>query len=238
MKILIKNAIILTMDDKIYENGQVFIEDENIIFVGKNYEGNLKPERIINATNKLIMPGFINAHAHTGMTILKNISDDTELDSWLYDNIIPLEKGLDTQVVYDATMLGILEYLRNGITTFCDCYYSVPSLIKAVKNSGIRANICIGFHPNDARKIEDIEEEYLTYNGATERVNFMLYSHSIYANDEYQITALVNLAHKLNLPLYAHISETLQEVSDCNAKNDLTPPDYLEKFGLLDLPAM
>ncbi|MGD9901038.1 MAG: amidohydrolase [Spirochaetales bacterium] len=238
MKILIKNAYILTINGKNYENGQIFIEDDTIVFVGPEYVGNLVADKIIDAKNKIVMPGFVNAHAHTGMSILKNISDSSELQTWLFDKILPLEKGFTFDSMYFANMLGIMNYVRNGITTFCDAYYFVPSLVKAVKESGIRATIGVGFHPDDLRKIEDIEREYLTYKKESDRINFVVYSHSIYANDEAQINALINLAHKHKLGVYTHISETLEEVSDCTVKNnDLTPPQLLEQLGFFDLPA-
>ncbi|MDD4211063.1 MAG: amidohydrolase [Clostridia bacterium] len=238
MKILIKNANILTMDKLDYESGQIFVDNDTIIFVGKVYDGKLVPDKIIDANSNIIMPGFVNAHAHTGMSILKNDSDIKNLQDWLYDDILPMEKYLNEEIVYDATMLGIAEYVKNGITTFCDAYYYPTSAAKAVKNSGIRASICLGFHPNDVRNINDIEQEYLQNKNIDDRLSFMLYAHSIYTCDEAQISSLITLAKKHNLPLHTHMSETLQEVSDCTVKYDVTPTRLLEEYGFFDQKAM
>ena len=121
------------MDKLDYESGQIFVDNDTIIFVGKVYDGKLVPDKIIDANSNIIMPGFVNAHAHTGMSILKNDSDIKNLQDWLYDDILPMEKYLNEEIVYDATMLGIAEYVKNGITTFCDAYYYPTSAAKAVK---------------------------------------------------------------------------------------------------------
>jgi 5-methylthioadenosine/S-adenosylhomocysteine deaminase len=241
MKTLIKNANLITMqktEDQNIENGQVFIEDNTIVYVGKEYKGNLVADKIIDAKNNIVLPGFINAHAHTAMSIFKNISDDKVLQDWLYEDILPLEQNLTQDIVYNATMLGIAEYVKNGITTFCDAYYYPEASIKAIKKAGIRASVCLGFHTNDATSIEKIEKTYLNNKKKTELITYMLYAHSIYANDEAQITDIVNLANKHKLPVYTHLSETLEEVSNCTVKhNGLTPPQLLEELGFFDLNA-
>jgi 5-methylthioadenosine/S-adenosylhomocysteine deaminase len=237
MNTLIKNAKIITMDEKDCFYGQIFVEKNKIVFVGEEYRGELKADKIIDAKGNIVMPGFVNSHAHTAMSVLKNVSDSKNLQDWLFEDILPMEKNFTEEIIYSASMLGIVDYVRNGITTFCDAYYFPESTIEAVKKSGIRASICLGYHPEDVRKIEQIENDYLKLKTASDRVSFMLYAHSIYTCDEAQISSLVNLANKHKLPLNTHISETLKEVSDCTVKHEVTPPQLLEQFGFFDLPA-
>ena len=237
MNTLIKNAKLVTMDEKDYFNGQIFVENNKIVFVGEEYKGKLKADKTVDAKGNIVMPGFVNAHAHTAMSVLKNVSDSKNLQDWLFDDILPMEKLLTKEIIYSASMLCIAEYVRNGITTFCDAYYYPEATIEAVKNSGVRASVCLGFHPDDIRNIKAVENDYLQLKNASDRVSFMLYAHSIYTCDEAQISGLVNLAHKHKLPLNTHISETLKEVSDCTVKHDLTPPALLEQFGFFDIPA-
>ena len=236
MNTLIKNANIITMDPKNVPKGEIMVQGNTIVFVGKTYNGKLVPDRVIDACGNIVMPGFINAHTHTAMSILKNVSDDKNLQDWLFEDILPIEKSLTSEKVYWASMLGIMEYVRNGITTFCDAYYYPEETVKAVLKSGIRASICLGYHPNDARSYEQLEQEYLNLKNASDRVSFMLYAHSIYTVDEAQFSNLIHLSKKHKLPVYTHMSETLQEVSDCNAKYDLTPTKLLEDLGFFDVP--
>jgi 5-methylthioadenosine/S-adenosylhomocysteine deaminase len=237
MNIHIKNATILTMDDDNIVKGELVVQNNTIVFVGKKYTGNVKFDRVIDAKGNIIMPGFVNAHTHTAMSILKNTSDSKNLQDWLFEDILPKEKHLTKEKVYWASMLGILEYVKNGITSFCDAYYYPNETIKAVEKSGIRARICLGYHPEDLRTKEELEQEYLTLKKTqNERVSFMWYAHSIYTVDEGQFSNLIALSKKYNLPVYTHMSETLEEVSDCVAKYDITPTKLLEELGFFDVP--
>ena len=237
MKILFKNANIITMDGRHYQKGELFVKDDTIVFVGENYKGNLTPDKVIDANKNILMPGFINAHTHTAMTILKNTVDHKNLHDWLFEDILPKEEKLTSERVYDASMLGIAEYIKNGITTFGDAYYYPEATAKAVVDSGIRAVVSVGFHPNDIRKKEDLELQIKNLLNKNDRLGVMLYAHSIYTVDEAQMKVLIDLAHKYKLLLYTHMSETLKEVSDCNAKFDLTPTQLLEELGFFDVPA-
>jgi 5-methylthioadenosine/S-adenosylhomocysteine deaminase len=67
---------------------------------------------IIDARNGIIMPGLINTHSHTAMTIFRGLADDLPLKQWLYDNIFPAEsKHLNPETVYWGTLLGCLEMI-------------------------------------------------------------------------------------------------------------------------------
>ncbi|MFW6047400.1 MAG: amidohydrolase [Candidatus Woesearchaeota archaeon] len=235
---LITNAYIITMDnssDKV-RKGEVLIQDGVIQFVGEKYQGNLHPEEVIDLSGKVIMPGFINAHTHTPMTLLRNYSDNTNLKEWLFESVLPIEKKLDKESVYYATLLGIFEYLKNGITTFADMYYFEDIVAQAAYDSGIRAVISLGYHPNQNKSKDEIENQYLNLvDKYKERISFLFFNHSIYANNESQFENIISLSKKYNLPVYTHMSESLDEVSDCTVKNNnLTPPALLEKYGYFD----
>ena len=235
MKIKIENATIITINDEAPYLGEIVIEDAIISYVGKNFKKQIQFDRIINANGNIVMPGFINAHTHTAMSLLKNTSDDKNLQDWLELDILPCEKNLTKEEAYWGSMLGISEYVKNGITTFCDAYYFPESTLKAVEKSGIRASICLGYHPNDIRSKEELENEYITLKNKYPNVPFFMYAHSIYTVDEAQFNTLINLAKKYNLPLYTHMSETLVEVSDCTVKYDgLTPTQLLLEYGFFD----
>lgn len=236
---LIKNANIVTMDDKNIELGQLLIQDNTIVFVGEHYDGNLKIDKVIDANTSIVMPGLINAHTHTAMSIFKNTSDSKNLQDWLFEDIIEKEKTLTEDDVYWASMLGIAEYVKNGITMFCDAYFMPHKTVEAVLKSGIRASICLGYHINDYRSEKELENEYLNLKNKSELLSFIWYAHSIYTVDEAQFGTLIKLAKKHGLPLYTHMSETLDEVSDCTVKYDgLTPTKLLEELGFFDVPSL
>ena len=88
---VIKNGKVISMDskrDKI-ENIDIVIKDDKIIDLVKDYNGEY--DEVIDATNKIVMPGLINAHTHLGMSMFKATNDSLTLMEWLQDKIWPIE---------------------------------------------------------------------------------------------------------------------------------------------------
>ena len=91
-----KNADVLIVEDKIAEIGNA-IDESNA-------------EKIIDATDKILMPGLVNTHTHISMSLLRGIADDLELDTWLNDHIWPMEAHLSREYCYIGALLGAAEY--------------------------------------------------------------------------------------------------------------------------------
>ena len=149
MRILIKNAQILTMTAPELQKGDILIIEDKIAAVGQVPREMLtSSEKIIEADNHLAMPGLINAHTHAAMTLLRSYADDLELMTWLHDEIWPAEDKMDAEDIYWGTMLAIAEMIKGGTTTFADMYGPfMDKVAEAVTSSGIRANLsrgCVG----------------------------------------------------------------------------------------------
>ena len=90
MKILFKNAKVLDLDsDKGYFDGCVIVDGDLISYVGES-ESSGEFDKVIDAGGNLLMPGFVNAHAHTPMTLLRGVKDDASLHEWLFEGVLPL----------------------------------------------------------------------------------------------------------------------------------------------------
>ena len=124
------NARVLTMKDFDIFLGEVWVEDNKISYVGKYKEHDCLFDREIDVQKNLIMPGFINAHTHSGMTFLRSMADDMPLQQWLNEKVFPIETKLSEEDIYYFSKLAILEYLTSGITTNFDMYLN--SLISYV----------------------------------------------------------------------------------------------------------
>ena len=98
MKLLIKDVMILTMNasNQGVFKGDIGIENEWISFVGETPDSFI-PDKIIEGTNHLSMPGLINAHTHMGMSLLRNYADDLPLMTWLSEKI-----SVDLGIVYSS----------------------------------------------------------------------------------------------------------------------------------------
>jgi len=140
--ILIKGALLnnsiqdlLIEGNKIKRIGKNLIDKENL---------NKKDLKIIDGKNKMAIPGLVNTHTHTPMTLFRGVADDLPLMEWLNDYIWKMEAKLNEDIVYAGTLLGCIEMIKSGTTTFNDMYFYLDGIIKAVKETGIRGFLSYG----------------------------------------------------------------------------------------------
>jgi len=139
VNILIKNADIITCNasDDVLQGAFLGIKDGYIDFIDTKEDAlkDFKADRIIDAKGKLVMPGLVNAHTHSGMTILRNFANDLALEDWLFGNVLPVEEKLTPEDIYWGTLLGIAEMIKSGTTTFADMYLHMEEVARAVSET-------------------------------------------------------------------------------------------------------
>ena len=229
MSILIKNVIL---------NGKrrdILIEGNKIEKIGKNL--NLRAdEKIDGKEQKAVLPGLINCHCHSAMTLFRGYADDLPLKEWLEKKIWPLEARLTKEDVYWGTKLACLEMIKTGTTCFNDMYWSEEASVEAAEEMGIRAKIglvVLDFLPMGKR--ENIEKYWKAFKKRKfKTVTFSIAPHSIYTVSKESLIWAKNFAKKNNLLLHIHLSETEKEVKDCQKKYKLRPVEYLNKIGFLN----
>ena len=243
MNTCFKNARILTMKtgEDIFE-GSLYTQNDRIIYVGpaltEGEEGKALPDgykadRIIDCAGNLLMPGFKNAHAHSGMSVLRSCADDMPLNDWLNLQIFPREAKLDARMIADATNLSVLEYLTSGITACFDMYLAPESEAQAYKDMGFRAVLC-GNVNNFSSSVEYTGEMYEKLNAFDPLISFEIGFHAEYTCSDELLRSMSDLSHKYNAPVYTHLSETKAEVLGCMDRYGMTPAAYLESIGMWD----
>lgn len=227
------NARVLTMKDFDIFLGEVWVEDNKISYVGKYKEHDCFFDREIDVQKNLIMPGFINAHTHSGMTFLRSIADDMPLQQWLNEKVFPIETKLSEEDIYYFSKLAILEYLTSGITTNFDMYLNPEAIIKASLDMKYRTVLC-GAVNDFCLSVEDVERCFNEYNKENSLISYVLgFSHE-YTNSKEKIQQVAALSHKYKAPVYTHLSETEYEVNTCKEKTGLSPVEYLCDLGVYD----
>ena len=97
----------------------------------------------IDCTNKIIIPGLINTHAHLAQSLLRGLAEDLPLHSWLCDAIWPLEANYAEEDGYTAAVLTVAEMLKTGTTCFLEAMLThrsgLDNVVRAVEETGIRA---------------------------------------------------------------------------------------------------
>lgn len=227
------NARVLTMKDFDIFLGEVWVEDNKISYVGKYKEHDCLFDREIDVQKNLIMPGFINAHTHSGMTFLRSIADDMPLQQWLNEKVFPIETKLSEEDIYYFSKLAILEYLTSGITTNFDMYLNPEAIVKASLDMKYRTVLC-GAVNDFCLSVEDVERCFNEYNQENSLISYVLgFSHE-YTNSKEKIQQVAALSHKYKAPVYTHLSETEYEVNTRKEKTGLSPVEYLCDLGIYD----
>ncbi len=244
MNIRLYNAKILTMreGEEIFE-GEVWVQGERILYIGK---GEIPDDiyadmpgkciiwdREIDCKKNLLMPGFKNAHTHSGMTLLRSFADDLPLDEWLNNKIFPIEAKMTAQDIYELSRLAVLEYLTSGITAVFDMYLTPESIADAFDNMGMRC-VQVGAVNNFSQSPEMVEELYQKLNNKSPLQSYMLGFHAEYTCSKALLEQMAGLAHKYKAPVFTHLAETEKEVSGCLERYGMTPLAFLDSLGMFD----
>ena len=244
MNIRLYNARIFTMQEgeQIFE-GEIWIRDDRILYVGdgKNVDGvydELKIpcliwDREVDCEKNLLMPGFKNAHTHSGMTVLRSYADDLPLKDWLNKQVFPVEAKLTAEDICELTKLAVLEYLTSGITAVFDMYLTPESIARAFDEMGMRC-VQVGAVNNFSQSLELVEEMYQKLNQGSPLQSYMLGFHAEYTCSPELLKGIAALAHKYKAPVYTHLSETEEEVAGCRERYGVTPLKYLDGLGIFD----
>lgn len=240
MKVYFKNARILNPGRECaLFSGEVVTEGDIIRYVGPAAPAGLTEGcRTLDLGGNLLMPGLVNAHAHSAMTLFRGLGGDLPLDRWLFERIFPLEAHLTAEDVYAGTLLAALEYLRGGITSVGDMYFFPEALFAAYDEAGMRAKYILACSDPDGktdRELRNLEERYAAFKDKSPLFSCMLGAHAEYTCSEALLTGIADFAAVRREPTYIHLSETLKEVGECTVRhNGLTPPQYLHKLGFFE----
>ena len=236
--ILIKNALILSPNTNFKNKQSILIKDNLIAEISSQIDES-NASKIIDATGKIVIPGLINTHTHLSMTLFRGLADDLSLDSWLNDHIWPMEANLNGDFCYIGALLGAVELIKSGTTTFSDMYFYMEDVARAIDEAGIRAVLSYGmidFDDEEKRKNEikaNLELFEACDGMADGRIKVFFGPHSPYTASEELLIKVRELADEYNMGIHIHVSETQKEIEDVSSQKGLRPFEYLDKIGFL-----
>ncbi len=196
-----------------------------------------KDYQIIDASNKLIMPGLINMHTHAYMTVMRNYADDVDFDEWLFRRVMPVEDQLPKEAAYWSSLLGCMEMIQTGTTSFVDMHMYHKQSPKAAQQAGMRAFIGRGLVGEDLyqdgfSRFQEALEEKEAYE--SDLIKFILSPHAIYSCSGKLLSQVAEEAAKRDMQKQIHLSESQAEVDNAIDKYGKTPVKYLSDLGFLD----
>ncbi|MBQ4225118.1 MAG: amidohydrolase [Oscillospiraceae bacterium] len=243
MDILIKDTPALLYDD----NGGMRITETNIcirgrtiISVGDIPEG-FAPKKTIGGSGFLAIPGLINCHTHSYMSVFRNLADDLTFNEWLFERIMPREDMLTNEDGYHGAMLSCAEMIKTGTTCFMDMHMFKNMTAAAADQTGMRVVLSRGLVGSDRsdegglRRLDDTLSEMKQWS-INPRFGFMIAPHAIYTCGEDYLRYCTEKAKETGLGMHIHLSESPKEIKDCKKAHDgMTPVEYLESIGFFDV---
>ena len=230
MKILIKNCNLISMnlkepENKIQKNMDILIENEKIIKISKNIKDSA--EKVIDGTEKIVMPGLINTHAHVPMSIFRETVDGYITQDWLTQKIWPVEAKLTEEDVYFASMLSYIEMIYSGTTTINDMYFMQNKIVDAALDTGVRLQVTRTLMDTDGsgeRKLVEIEEFIKKYKEKYDTISLNVGIHGLYTNTEEYLQKGLEIAKKYKLPVNMHFCENEQDREDIKKMYNIASP--------------
>lgn len=236
MKTLIKNATLISMSEnreKIEENVDVEIIDSKITKIAKNIEVS-GADKVIEAKEKIVMPGLINTHAHVPMSIFRETVDGCNLQDWLTKKIWPMEDKLTNEDIYYASYLSFLEMIKTGTTTINDMYFMTEDIIKAAVECGIRLQTTrtlmdAGSDALGEERLSELKKLIEKYKNYNDCITLNVGIHGLYTSSREYVQKCIKFAKENELLLHMHFCENTKEVQDIEKAYNEKPIDVLEK---------
>lgn len=243
LDVLFENATILTMvDEAPVVTGDVGVRDGRVVLVGPAPQG-VTAKRRIPCQGKILMPGLVNAHAHTAMAVLRGYADDYPLKTWLFEKVFPAEARLDERAVLAGARLGFAEQLCTGTTSISDMYYHEPAIAQLALEVGMRVSLCnavVALSPDWSMETDRGVQETLVlareYQGAGDGlVQAEASIHGEYTSNPRVWAQVAELAQRYDLGIQLHLSETREEHQEALSRNQgKTPAQALAAAGVFE----
>jgi len=228
---------------QVLEQMAVVIKGESITAVIPRAEAlsRYKSATCIELPEHVLVPGFINMHTHSAMSLLRGYADDLNLQVWLNEHIWPVEKAfLEPGFVHDGARLAIAEMLRGGTTFFNDLYFFPEVTAAAAVEAGMRA--CIGLPVIDVPTVWAANENAYIEKGLAVSASWQNESlistafapHAPYSVGDEALGRIAKLSENRDMRVHMHVLESSWEISESQRRYGKSTLDRLNDNGLLN----
>ncbi len=237
----------LGQTDVIYDHGYLVVEADRIVEIGaaSNLATTRHFDEVVDCSGKLIMPGLVNAHTHTPMTLFRGLAEGVSLltlDGW-YNSIRVLELAMTADMVPASVEVACAEMIRTGTTTFADQYFFMDQIIPVVEQSGLRAALAygvveLGDAAAQARELAQLDAFLEDINSRqSSRLKGWVGPHAFFVDNTPETMAVERtLSHKYNTGLHIHISTTGEEDAFCQQHYGTTAVQKMDGLRMMEQP--
>ncbi len=236
--------VVVTMDDvgSVYAPGRVAVRDGRIEAVGP---ADGAPPPSAERVGGLVMPGLVNVHCHSPMTLLRGAGEGLPLARWLGEVMWPREARMGPDDVFWGMTLAAAELLSYGVTTTCEMYLWSEDLARAASRAGLRSLVCapvvdapgwerFGSWREQAEAVVSLADTF----AADPLIEIGIAPHSAYTVPVEGLELAARLARDHDLLLHTHVAETRDEDADIRQRHGGSVPRLLADRGILDVPRL
>jgi len=244
---LIKSAVVLCLDksDLIFKDGYLVIENERITEIGsqKDLNSSRKFDQTVDLGNRLVMPGLVNAHTHSPMTLFRGHVEGHSifnLKGW-YNTIRVLELDMTPDMISPGVAVSCAEMIRTGTTTFVDQYFWMDQIYPVVRQSGLRAALAYGIVELGEEVARNREvaaaSKFLDELSGDPLLDGWVGPHAFFVdNSETAMQMERELVEKHHTGFHIHFATGQSENKYCQEKYGHSAVKQLEAMGFLKYP--
>jgi 5-methylthioadenosine/S-adenosylhomocysteine deaminase len=241
MELLIEHVDLLDLETlQVEPDRAIAVQGNRIAALGRAPDG-FEPQRRLDASGCLALPGLYNAHCHSPMTLVRGWAEDLPFDRWLNERIWVAESALEEEDVYWGAALAACEMLRAGVVGFADHYFWMDRVARVVEESGMKALLgwCLfgtgPQHEVGAATFDTVrsfaERWHLAAGG---RIRTALAPHSPYMCPPELLRRMADAAGQLGVPIHIHLAESDEQVQRSREQHGKSPVAHVASLGLLE----
>src|SRR2546422_1629217 len=234
MSLLLRGGLVVTQDEKRrVVTGDVLLEDGRIVAVG---DVDRSADDVIDCSGCAVLPGFINLHHHVANTLLRGVADDVPLEEML-PRASAIDAKLTRRDVQIGALLGCVEMIRSGTTSFHDLFYWEDEVARAARESGMRGflswvTLDDAFTTQHGSPLKNADA-FVAKQKDDSLVTPSVGVQGVYVASEETYAKAKEIADRRDVRLHTHLSETRGEVEGHRKRTGLRPVEWLEKIGFL-----
>lgn len=251
--IKITGCCLVTMNSRneIIDPCDIGIKNGSIAAIGTGLKGDAK--KIIDGTDKYVLPGFVNCHTHVYQSLIEGIGYDMHFNPWNMRYLIPIISNMNPDHSRVSGELAALEMIKSGTTTFSDHWYlhtdfdNIEAVTEAFDTSGLRNHIVFGFlnesfagRKNDGSAQDVLKEDHELLQRAEDfvrrRQGWHLTTTGLGPGSTEDVGTdlfkkIINLGRELDVTLVTHIAGWVEIVSRSLEKYRLRDLEYAHSLG-------
>lgn len=200
---------------------------------------------VIDGTSHVAIPGLINCHTHSPMTMFRGSAEDVPISSWFNDYIWPMEVNMTPRDVRNGALLAVGEMLLAGVTTFADHYFDMDEIARVVTESGARALLAPTYFSSETtsdghragldRSVAFAERWHGAAGG---RIEAAMGPHATYTVNDADLAATAVQASRLGIRTHIHAAEGMFQTESSLQQRGVTPMQVLHDTGVLESGAL